>query len=77
MSTEAETAAETSSPAGYSSVRPTTSPRTFGRARALPHEARRVSGSSSTGSPPRIRVGMVVASMTRSMSATAGSFSQV
>src|SRR5665647_1091136 len=74
--TALSTAAATSSPGGYSSDRPITRPRTVGRARALAPPARATSGSSET-SPPRIRAGRVEAAMTRSISGTQGSLSQV
>ncbi|BAS07509.1 hypothetical protein AHiyo4_09310 [Arthrobacter sp. Hiyo4] len=61
---------------GYNSVRPTVRPCTPGKASA----ASQVANTSScvpSGSPPSRTVGMVVAAMTRSISATTGSFIHV
>ena len=55
---------------------PTTRPRTAGSASAA-DQLSNVSSGLSEGSPPSSRVGSVVASMTRAISATTGSFSQV
>ena len=70
------TAAATSSSAGYSSDRPATRPLTLGSRSALRQPAYADSGSSGT-SPPSSRAGSVDAVMTRSMSGTTGTFSQV
>ena len=62
--------------AGRAGSRPATSPSTFGSRSALRQPANADSGSSGT-SPPSSSAGNVEAAITRSMSGTTGTFSQV
>src|SRR5919198_390966 len=73
--TAVSTAAATSSSGGYSSDRPTTSPRTVGSFSALRQRSNAASWSALT-SPPSSSAGRGVAAITRSMSSTTGTFSQ-
>ena len=70
------TAAATSSSGGYSSDRPMTRPWTVGSLRALRQLSKAASWALET-SPPSSSAGRVVAAMTRSISSTTGTLSQV
>src|SRR3982750_4120409 len=75
IATAVATAELTSPSGGYSKVRPTIRPRTAGSASAFSQLANASSGS--VGSPPNSSVGIVVESITRSISSTTGNFIQV